>query len=75
MTPKRNYSVEDLAKLRNAVWHKIVYGKYDVVECEDLVGIHNPPSVQEVEEIVRTHMLAGHTYIDLEVADLLKDNP
>jgi hypothetical protein len=64
--PPRQYSVFELDHLRSVVEHKYLFGTYGV-----RIGNSSSRSFDEakkavcVEEMVRTHMIAGHTAEDL----------
>ena len=65
---ERQYSVNELDALRIAVNNKWLYGSYisrnefSRTYCED-------EKTKAVEEMVRTHMLAGHTAKDLYASE------
>lgn len=69
----RKYSVSELDALREAVRTKWLYGRYRPNWHHD--GITGSRTYREeemtkaVEELVRTHMLAGHTADDLYASE------
>jgi hypothetical protein len=68
---ERTYTVRELDALRNVVNHKWLWGRYvpDFHSAVNGLGIsrsyREEERVKAVEELVRTHMLAGHTAKDL----------
>ena len=66
----RAYTVKEIAELREVVSDKLVFGSYRGVG----VGSYSEPEhTTKVEEIVRTHMMAGHTANDLRDSEPVDD--
>lgn len=66
----RKYSVSELDKLRKAVEHKWLFGSYSLQPISGWGRSYNPAEKDKaVEEMVRTHMLAGHTVEDLYASE------
>lgn len=61
----RAYTVFELDALRGVVEHKWLFGRYKHPPQEGMTYLSRSykeeDKVKAVEEIVRTHMLAGHT--------------
>jgi hypothetical protein len=75
---ERKYSVSELHDLRIVVGHKWVWGAYNPQPAPGGSGLSRSYNAAEkataVEEMVRTHMLAGHTAEDLIASEKpLKD--
>lgn len=72
------YSVQELAKLRHVVRQKFLYGTYNRPPTHILNILSRPYNendlVAQVEELVRTHMLAGHTAEDLLATENIPDS-
>lgn len=69
---ERAYTVREVDELRRAIEHKWLFGTYSSpVKWLGVGGIVVSPSYKErdkavaVEQMVRTHMQAGHTASDL----------
>ena len=66
---ERAYTVKELQALRRAVEDKWLFGSYNP-DCSRPGGrisrsYMETEKIQAVEQLVRTHMLAGHTAADL----------
>lgn len=60
------YSVKELDDLRSVVEHKWLFGAYSPTSRSGISRSYNDADkTKSVEEIVRTHMLAGHTAQEL----------
>lgn len=74
---ERAYTVSELDALRSAVEYKWLFGSYTPQRHES--GITFGRSYKEsekaacVEELVRTHMMAGHTAEDLYASEADSD--
>lgn len=63
---ERKYSVSELDALRSAVSNKWLFGNYNISTNGQISrSYREEEKTKVVEEIVRTHMLAGHTADDL----------
>jgi hypothetical protein len=68
---ERKYSVGDLDALRRAVRDKWLWGSYHMTrESRASRSYREDEMTKAVEEIVRTHMLAGHTAEDLYASEM-----
>lgn len=75
MTDKR-YTVRELNMLRGVCERKYLYGTYDVPMHGGVSrGYMEAEKVRAVEEMVRTHMIAGHTAEDLLDSERPADLP
>lgn len=62
----RKYSVQELDALRSVVESKWLFGMYDTSNFSGFGRSYGEGEKEKaVEEMVRTHMLAGHTAEDL----------
>lgn len=65
----RPYTVEELDELRSIVEHKWLFGCYTPQRHESGISFSRSYKEHEkdiaVEQLVRTHMVAGHTAADL----------
>jgi hypothetical protein len=68
MSEKR-YSVSELDELRTAVEHKWLFGSYNFEGAGFSRSYKEEEKAKAVEEMVRTHMLAGHTAEDLYASE------
>lgn len=69
MTEKK-YSVSELDALRIAVEHKWLWGTYNFSAKQGFSrSYREEEKAKAVEELVRTHMLAGHTAEDLYASE------
>lgn len=66
---ERKYSVNDLAALRRAVENKWAFGSYNLVGSRQGRSYQSGEKEKAVEELVRTHMLAGHIADDLYASE------
>lgn len=67
---ERSYTVSELDALRNAVERKWLFGSYRLgIQCRMSRSYREEEKTKAVEEIVRTHMLAGHTADDLYASE------
>ncbi len=70
---ERSYTVKQIDDLRSAVEHKWLFGSYTPQRSEDGISCGRSYRAGEktacVEELVRTHMLAGHTAEDLYASE------
>jgi hypothetical protein len=63
---ERAYTVRELDELREVVEHKWVWGSYRPLPGVRQSRTYSPREKTKcVEELVRTHMIAGHTAEDL----------
>lgn len=65
---KREYSVEETNDLRKALENKYLFGFYSDEKCNQSMSSRaylQAEKDKEVEDRLRTHMLAGHTAEDL----------
>ena len=62
---ERVYTVWELEALRQAVENKWLFGSYTRNSAGFSRSFREPERVFCVEQLVRTHMLAGHTAEDL----------
>lgn len=68
---ERAYTVVELDELRAVVERKWLWGSYRGPLADDGSRAYYPhEKTIEVEELVRTHMLAGHTAADLISSEL-----
>lgn len=65
----RAYTVREIDALRQACEHKYIWGTYGYVEGRYPRGYRESEMRVAVEEMVRTHMLAGHTADDLYASE------
>jgi len=70
---ERKYSVSEINELRRAVEYKWLFGSYtphfnEGGSCSR--SYHEEEKTKAVEEIVRTHMIAGHTAEDLYASEV-----
>jgi hypothetical protein len=66
----RAYTVQEIDALRMCCRHKYLWGHYSGPRHDSLSrGYQESDMITAVEEMVRTHMLAGHTADDLKSAD------
>jgi hypothetical protein len=66
----RKYSVGELDQLRRAVEHKWLYGSYlPSTRGGFSRSYRDDEMTKAVEEMVRTHILAGHTAEDLYASE------
>lgn len=66
---ERKYSVAELDDLRQTVENKYLFGTYSLSRSGSSRSYREDEKVKAVEEMVRTHMLAGHTAEDLRASD------
>ena len=68
---ERKYSVSEIEALRNSVENKWLFGSYNPqhTRCCASRSYSENQKTQCVEELVRTHMLAGHTVEDLYASE------
>lgn len=67
---ERKYSVSELEALRQAVETKWLFGSYSQCGRSGMSRVYYPDEkTKQVEELVRTHMLAGHTAEDLYASE------
>lgn len=62
---ERVYTVREIDDLRRVVERKYLFGSYGGRRVGISRAYHEAEKVKAVEEMVRTHMLAGHTAADL----------
>lgn len=63
---ERKYSVQELNELRRLCEHKWLFGTYmPTNSCGFSRSYQEIDKIKAVEEMVRTHMIAGHTAEDL----------
>ncbi len=62
---ERSYTVGELDELRRAVENKWLYGSYCRPHSGCSRSFREDEKTKCVEQIVRTHMIAGHTAADL----------
>lgn len=62
---ERAYTVSEIDALRQAVENKWLYGSYSLSGGGSSRSYYEAEKTRCVEELVRTHMLAGHTAEDL----------
>lgn len=67
----RKYSVAELDDLRKACEHKWIFGRYNPMQINILFSrcYQEPEKTNAVEQMVRTHMIAGHTAKDLYASE------
>jgi hypothetical protein len=65
VTMSRAYTVQELDALRTLVERKYLYGTYGMPPRGMSRSYREDEKAKTVEEMVRTHMLAGHTAGDL----------
>jgi hypothetical protein len=67
---ERKYSVSELDALRRAIEHKWPWGTYNPIGPSGFSrSYHEEEKTKATEELVRTHMLAGHTAEDLYASE------
>ena len=66
---KRAYTVREVDALRMAVENKWLYGRYNPYQSGFSRSYMEQDKSKAVEELVRTHMLAGHTAEDLYASE------
>lgn len=67
---EKRYSVSELEALRQAVENKWLYGSYRLPTGSAFSrSYREEEKTKAVEEIVRTHMIAGHTAEDLHASE------
>jgi len=69
MSVARTYTVDELAALRHAVASKWLYGRYLPKPGTQSRQYQIADMAVCVEELVRTHMQAGHTAADLRASE------
>lgn len=67
----RAYTVNEVDELRRAVRNRHLWGSYRGPSgyCTSSISYNEAEMTKNVEEIVRTHMLAGHTASDLILSE------
>jgi len=65
----RRYTVREIDALRQAVTNMWLYGSYNLVGSGCSRVYVEQEKTRCVEELVRTHMLAGHTAEDLYASE------
>lgn len=73
---ERKYSVAELDALRIAVRNKFVWGRYIPVPMRGVMSrcFRDGEIENSVEQMVRTHMLSGHTSEDLYASEKPSNN-
>jgi hypothetical protein len=72
---RRNYTVKELDDLRRVVEDRVLFGTSFNDGKGRVSGQFRAGEVRnEVEQLVRTHMIAGHTAQDLIDADIEREN-
>lgn len=69
---ERAYTVEELDALRALIRNKLKNGVYDINAIPTIFRMNDTGrdyATSKVEELVRTHMLAGHTAQDLYASE------
>lgn len=69
---ERRYSVSELNNLRRAVENKWLFGNYgpdQSMQSRMSRSYREEEKIKAVEEIVRTHMISGHTADDLYASE------
>lgn len=70
----RSYSVHEINELRRVVENKYLYGTYGLkLGCGMSRTYKEDEKTACVEEMVRTHMLAGHTAEDLIASEEVQE--
>lgn len=72
------YSVHDLDKLRQACGNKYIWGRYNIMPTTGPSWGWSYTEIDKykcVEEMVRTHMIAGHTAEDLYASERDSNDP
>lgn len=71
------YTVREIDELRKCCSRKLKYGAYNEWPYEPGQGLiySNPASQADIEEMVRTHMIAGHTAQDLLDSEAVDARP
>lgn len=72
---ERSYTVRELDALRRVVENKWLFGSYHLQQQGGFSRSYMPDEkTKAVEEMVRTHMLAGHTAADLYASEQPSNN-
>jgi hypothetical protein len=69
----RSYTVHEIDRLRVACDHMFLYGCYRGRSGYSR-AYQSADRIKAVEEMVRTHMLAGHTADDLLASEPVREN-
>lgn len=67
--PERTYSVKQIDDLRVCCRNKYLFGHYSLSQMISTTGQEDHEITKSVEEMVRTHMMAGHTAADLVASE------
>lgn len=72
--PERLYSVREIDALRLAIEHKWLFGTYGFYRGGSSRSYREEEKAKCVEELVRTHMMAGHTAEDLYASERVSED-